>query len=353
MPPLGGGMENIMKKYLLPESGNFYKANLHCHTNVSDGNWSPEKVKEEYIKQGYSIVAYTDHNIMLPHGDLTDDSFLALTGYEINISVSRDANGNTPGGYKTCHICLIAPTEKDTDQVCVHRTKYLNLGSNQPELLETKVKYDRNEPDFERVYTPECISECMAKGQEKGYFVTYNHPTWSQESYPQYMAYEGMDAMEICNYGCLEAGWQEYNPRVYDDMLRGGKRIYCIATDDNHNGRADSFGGFTVIKAEKLDYPTVFKALKDGHFYASQGPAINELYVEGDTVTVKCSAAKEIRLNTGVIRASIKKANNGELLTEATFKLQPGDIYFRITVVDEKGFPADTNAYFLDEWVEF
>ena len=41
-----------MKKYLLPESGNFYKANLHCHTNVSDGKWTPEKVKEEYSKQG-------------------------------------------------------------------------------------------------------------------------------------------------------------------------------------------------------------------------------------------------------------------------------------------------------------
>lgn len=343
-----------MRKYLLPESGNFYKSNLHCHTNVSDGKWTPEQVKEEYMKMGYSVVAYTDHNIMLPHPDLTDDSFLALTGYEINISTARDENGNTPGGYKTCHICLIAPSAEDTPQVCVHRTRYLNLGADQPGLLETKVKYDRNEPDFERVYTPECINECMAKGQEKGYFVTYNHPVWSQESYPQYMAYEGMDAMEICNYGCLVMGWQEYNPRVYDDMLRGGKRIFCIATDDNHNGKGtlDSFGGFTVIKAEKLDYPTIFKALKDGHFYASQGPEIYDLYLEGNEVTVKCSPAREIRLNTGVIRAGIKRGENGEPITEATFTLKPDDVYFRITVVDEKGQPADTSAYFLDRWVE-
>ena len=162
-----------------------------------------------------------------------------------------------------------------------------------------------------------------------------------------------MDAMEICNYGCLKAGWQEYNPRVYDDMLRGGKRIFCIATDDNHNGRADSFGGFTVIKAEKLDYPTVFKALKDGHFYASQGPEIYDLYLEGNEVTVKCSPARERRLNTGVIRAGIKRGESGEPITEATFTLKPDDIYFRITVVDEKGQPADTSAYFLDQWVEF
>ena len=340
-----------MRKYLLPEGGNFYKANLHCHTNVSDGRWTPEKVKEEYVKKGYSVVAYTDHNVMVPHGDLTDDGFLALTGFEINISKPRD--GGSVVGYKTCHICFIAPTEKDTDQICVHRTEYLSQSSKQKEVLDTIVKYDKNEPDFVRYYTSECINECIRRGREKDYFVTYNHPVWSQESYPEYMSYEGMDAMEICNYGCLEAGWQEYNPRVYDDMLRGGKRIFCIATDDNHNRRSDSFGGFTVIKAEKLDYPTVFNALKNGHFYASQGPEIHELYVEGNTVTVKCSPAREIRLNTGVIRANIARGESGELITEATFTLKPNDIYFRITVEDEKGFPADTNAYFIDSCVDF
>ena len=333
-----------MKKYLLPAEGNFYKANLHCHTTVSDGNRTPEEIKEMYISEGY------DHNIMIPHPELTDEKFLALTGYEINISTSR--KGDTMQGYKTCHICLIAPNAEDTDQVCVHKTKYLNIGNNQPQMLETKVKFDRNEPDFERVYTPECINECMAKGQEKGYFVTYNHPTWSQESYPQYIAYEGMDAMEICNYGCVIAGWQDYNPRVYDDMLRAGKRIFCTATDDNHNGRhKDSFGGFTVIKADRLDYPTVFKALKDGHFYASQGPAIHELFIEDGNVTVKCSPARAVLLNTGIIRADIKTSDDGTPITEATFKIDPDDLYFRITVVDEKGLPADTNAYFVDEWL--
>ena len=35
-----------MKKYLLPPGGQFYKANLHCHTTCSDGNLSPEAVAE-------------------------------------------------------------------------------------------------------------------------------------------------------------------------------------------------------------------------------------------------------------------------------------------------------------------
>ena len=51
---------------LLPTSGNLYKTNLHCHTNVSDGRLSPAEVKELYMAHGYSIVAYTDHEVLIP-----------------------------------------------------------------------------------------------------------------------------------------------------------------------------------------------------------------------------------------------------------------------------------------------
>ena len=56
-----------MKRYLLPETGRFFKANLHCHSNLSDGQLSPEEIKKIYMDKGYSIVAYTDHDILLPH----------------------------------------------------------------------------------------------------------------------------------------------------------------------------------------------------------------------------------------------------------------------------------------------
>ena len=37
-----------MKKYLLPRTGKFYKANLHCHSTVSDGKLTPAELKEAY-----------------------------------------------------------------------------------------------------------------------------------------------------------------------------------------------------------------------------------------------------------------------------------------------------------------
>ena len=78
-----------MKKYLLPETGNFYKANLHCHTTYSDGRKTPEQVKERYKELGYSIVAYTDHDILVPHPELNDESFLALNGFEAEVNWPR------------------------------------------------------------------------------------------------------------------------------------------------------------------------------------------------------------------------------------------------------------------------
>jgi hypothetical protein len=77
-----------MKKYLLPPNGNFYKANLHCHSTYSDGELTPKQIKEIYLQQGYSIVAFTDHDILLSHQHLTDDKFLALNGLELEINES-------------------------------------------------------------------------------------------------------------------------------------------------------------------------------------------------------------------------------------------------------------------------
>ena len=56
-----------MKKYLLPQNGKFFKANLHSHSTFSDGALTPEEMKNAYKEQGYSIIAYTDHDLMFHH----------------------------------------------------------------------------------------------------------------------------------------------------------------------------------------------------------------------------------------------------------------------------------------------
>ena len=40
-----------MKKYLISDKGRFFKANLHCHSTVSDGRLSPEEIKKAYMEK--------------------------------------------------------------------------------------------------------------------------------------------------------------------------------------------------------------------------------------------------------------------------------------------------------------
>ena len=331
-----------MRKYLLPENGNFYKANMHCHTNMSDGTRTPEEVKRDYKAMGYSIVAYTDHNTLVSREHLCDESFLALNGFEVDIL--DELCGRPINHVKTCHICLVALSPDNLNQICFHRTKYVDTT---PEIFAT-IKHDESKPDYERVYTPECISEIMKEGRDNGFFVTYNHPAWSLEDYRDYSKYYGMHAMEICNYSSYVTGMYEYNPHVYDELLREGRRIYCVGGDDNHDV-SGSYGAFTVIKAERLDYESVAKALLAGNFYASQGPKIKALWVEDGEMHIEVEDAESISFNTNGRRRFAVHRKSGESLTHASFKILDEDIYVRATVVDGNGRIANTNAYFTDE----
>ena len=64
-----------MRKYLLPEKGEFYKANLHSHSTLSDGRMTPEEMKAEYKMRGYKILAVSDHDALHEHNALTEEDF--------------------------------------------------------------------------------------------------------------------------------------------------------------------------------------------------------------------------------------------------------------------------------------
>lgn len=339
-----------MKKFLLPETGNFYKANLHCHSTFSDGDLTPEQIKEAYMARGYSIVAYTDHDILISHSYLNDKNFLALNGLELYINSDRQ-----PWVKKdTVHICMIALDPDNLNQPCYHRTKVYPWG-NALKYID-KIKFDPNKPDFVREYTSECINKMIKEGRDSGFFVTYNHPAWSMENFSKYSQYKGMNAIEICNGSSTALGFLDYVPHVYDDLLLLGNKLHCIGADDNHNHNplnsryTDSFCAFTMIKADKLDYRTITDALVKGNFYASQGPEIYELYREDDYVHIKCSPADSIQMNTGCRHAVIYYDEDGNGLTEASFLVDtPVVDYIRFTVTDKQGRHANTNAYYKED----
>lgn len=341
-----------MRKYLLPETGNFYKANLHCHTTCSDGTLTPEQVKDLYKRHGYSIVAYTDHNVLVDHSDLADEDFLPLLSFETDVTEPEFCNPR-----KTCHLCMIS-LEPKNKLILWHRNGRYRHGRSSVTTEEMNALLDDSTPDYIRFYSKAGVNDMIKIAKENGYFVIYNHPYWSLERYPDFTAYKGMNAMEIINGSSIVAGYDDYNTQAYDDMLRTGHRISCIAADDNHNRhpedspRFDSFIGATVIKADKLEYRTVTEALRNGNFYATTGPEIHELYVEGDKLYVKCSDAVKIMMNTGIRAANAAYPTDGGFVNEAEFQIKPGHGYVRITVKDARGECAYTNAYFVSDLLE-
>ena len=210
---------------------------------------------------------------------------------------------------------------------------------------------------FEREYTLECMQTVIDEARKNGFLVSLNHPAYSMETPEFFGALNGLFAMEIYNHISLKAsGVNDYNPAMYDDMLRRGKKMACIAADDCHMGcpdddpYCDRYGGFVMIKAEKLEYSNIIEALEKGDFYASQGPEINELYIEDNKIHIKCSPAKYIAINSSNRNSTgVRFGEGSKPITEAVFDLVEEADYFRFDVCDEYGRHANTRGYFVKD----
>lgn len=314
---------------LLPREGNLYKANLHCHTVLSDGHLTPQEVKAAYAKQGYQIVAITDHRHYEWHKSLCDETFLALAAMEVDIN----EHFKRPGDFsrvKTYHINLYDATPWQFTQ------------EKQGDLLP-KRRY--NDTDY--------LNEYIQRMKKYGFYACYNHPYWSLQNYDDYKNLRGFWGMEIYNYGCEHDGLYGFNPQSYDEMLRLGNRLFCVATDDNHNQYpfdnplCDSFGGFVMVKAKSLTYEAVTGALLRGDFYSSMGPEIYAMSIKDGVLEIETSPVEKIYVMTSGRNCHKKVVPAGQTLTGASFTLDGTEEYIRVQIRDAQGRYACSNAYEL------
>lgn len=333
------------KKVLLDSEKNFYKGNMHCHSNLSDGFFSPQELKDLYKSKGYSFLSITDHEHFNSHHELDDDEFIMLTGAEYGIKEFPEQSTLVNHNMKSCHFNFYAKEQENTNSICYsadydHYTK----GEKREELK-------RNAEPYERIYSGDGVNDLIRIANENGFFVCYNHPRWSLENYKQYSEYEGLWGVEIYNTGVNVGGIYDYDINVLDDFHRDGKRVFASCGDDNHNANKenhlkDSFGAFVMVNAKALSYANIVKGLLEGSFYSSTGPEIFELYVEDGKVHIKCSECETITYSTYGRRS---KAVTDACLNSAEFEIKDTDIYFRIDVVDKFGKRANTQCYYIDE----
>lgn len=332
-----------MRYYLLPSGGQFYKANLHSHSTISDGKLTPRELKQAYRSRGYAILSITDHEYLCVHNDLNDTDFLTIGGYEMQLKKPATEDFPFP---RVCHLNLYARTPERIPQVCYCPDRM------PPKMKELPVSYVGAQYPAE--YSVQAVNHIIAQANAHGYLVSYNHPHWSMEDLTIFSQYDGMFAMEIYNTDCDTLGIPEWNVQSWEWMLRRNKRIFCLSGDDNHNKRpfddplCDSFGGWVMIKAPALTYEAVIAALEQGDFYASTGPEIHSLYVEDGSLHVTCSEASDIVMATFGRKYGHVRAAAGKALTSASFPIPKGCLYVRVEVKDHRGRFAESQAYWLD-----
>ena len=327
-----------------------YRANLHCHSTLSDGELTPAELKDAYKAAGYSILCITDHEYPYDHSDMTEDDFLMLTGYEAYIRPS--VTGKYDQFQEEIHINLFA---RDP-----HNVGYVNYSDpyckyvKDPAIREGFIKVGAD-PSVPREYTVEYVNSFVQAAKDNGYLAAYNHPVWSLEYEEMILNYEGFFSMEMCNYSSWLDFRGEYNGPLYDKLLRQGKRIFVHSADDNHNAApmdtpySDSFGGYAMVLARDLTYDAVIEALEKGDFYSSMGPVITELTFDGTHVHIEVEPAQQISMLVGGKKVYNKIGTPGEPVTSADFEIPDNARYVRFSVYSFDGKFADTRGFFRDE----
>lgn len=333
-----------MKKILLDPAKPFFRANLHCHSTLSDGIMSPERLKAVYKANGYSILAITDHEHIIDFSYLNDPSFLTITSAEMAIKEIAHMSTTVKHDMKVCHLNFYARRPDMIDTPCYSSVYDHYINDENRHLIV------HSEGEYEREYSAAGITEMIRIANEKGFLVSYNHPRWSLENATDYLGYKGIWAVEIYNTDSHAlGGLYDYDINTYDDFLRDGQRIACTANDDNHVEQ-DVCGGWTMINADRLEYDAVIEAMEQHRLYASTGPVIRELYVEGNTAYLSFEKGVFATMSTRGRRAEKKMATVPDGVSQVSFRILPDkDGYIRFDVVDQYGRRANTCAYFIDE----
>jgi histidinol phosphatase-like PHP family hydrolase len=301
--------------------GRFWRGNLHTHSTLSDGALSPEQVIEAYKNAGYDFLQLSDHFMERFHWPIADtrrfrsNNFTTLIGAEIHAPATKVG--------ELWHIVAAG----------------LPL-------------------DFAPPTPAESGPELAERARAHGAFVAIAHPAWSQLTIEDGRALASAHAVEIYNHGCAVENDRGDGFYLMDQLLNEGRRLTAIATDDAHfrNGDYDAFGGFVEVKAESLEPEALLEALKNGNFYASQGPRIHDVSFSASEASVTCSPVQAIALVTGTSRAV---ANIGRQITGATFDLSnvgenirakdaPAS-WVRVVVIDAAGRRAWTNPIWVDD----
>lgn len=292
-------MAEILKSGL-----NRYVGNTHMHTTRSDGGLKLDEAVGLYADEGYDFVAVTDHWAYLEED--WDHDILRLSGAEYDCM--------TPDGLECIHI-VAAGTERD--------------------------------PEISR---EDGVQERIDKINAAGGLAILAHPAWSMQSIGTVLPLKGISATEI--YNSVSGLPMNCRPdsSLFSDMLSArGMFIPTVAADDSHPYTFEAAKSYIVVFAEKLERENIVNAVKNGDFYASQGPDFLSVKIEDDTLIVDCSPVSCAVFYDNLPWNDVRSIT-GENIKHFERKLLDAETFIRVELIDARGDrawlpPIDLSQY--------
>jgi hypothetical protein len=229
------------------------KGNLHTHTDLSDGDSSPEAVARWYDEAGYDFLCISDHNIrfdpQLLQAHLRDEgrSLHLLPGEELTTWWQGEERifALHVNGYGTAS----------------------TLGESGGDSV-TGV-----------------LQGLIDRIADSGGLASVNHPNfWSSVGWKDLASLRRLHFFEVYNGHPLSfnEGSEDLPSMdsVWDLLLMQGQRVLGLAVDDAHYFQqwgaelANPGRGWVMVEAEEKSTEALLASLAAGTFYASNGPEL-------------------------------------------------------------------------------
>lgn len=320
----------------------WYKGNLHCHSNCSDGQLPPPSVAQYYKAIGHDFLGISDHN------QYTNVAGWADAGQILGIPCCEYT------GEDCCHIVSvgvdrpIAPNLNDEDiwKRCSADSELIVQAGD--DIVKKKIYI---------------LQDGINKTNEAGGIPIIAHPFWHWSyNHIELINLKNCRHFEVCNASpdcnSIPLPGKSYPDELWDYLLTNGHRYFGTASDDahiymeNYNPRSP-FGGkaWNVVKAPELTRENILNGIRNGHFYASTGIVIREYKVSPRGINIAIEIQHDERVTIDFIgRDGRNLFSSHSPVAEYLFNWS--EMYVRCRISSTAGVWAWTQPVFLDDLKE-
>ncbi len=302
----------------------WYKGNIHTHTDLSDGDASPEVAVRWYRDHEYDFLVLSDHNhlTMYEHAESDSGSPLMVPGEEVTINL-------------------------------------LKPGKEYPLLVPVHIIAIGIDRVVEPINTGDVVSTLQANIDaiaEAGGISSIAHPNY-------HWAFDHHEITAVTGAACMEIFTPDSNvdgapgrysmEQMWDNVLSAGRPIWGVAVDDTHHyfdfapHKYNPGKGWIVVRAPELTRDAIVSGIERGDFYASTGVELDELEAddEGIRLRVRQHADSEYAITfTG--RGGTTFAQFAG--TEGAYSFRGDEGYIRATVTSSNPMKAWTQPVFIN-----